>query len=345
MKLGAALSAYNAFEQVNMWEEAIECLLISGQNKKAQKLAHERLQVKETPRLLCTMGDITKESKWYTRAWEVSNGRYSRAKRSLAREAFSSNDFRSAAEHFAEALAINPLFVNSWFTQGCAYMRLTEWEAGANSFRQVVSHEPDQGEAWNNLAACLIHLEKTEEAFMSIQQSVKYNRSNWKLWENYLSLATQLRKFPNMLESVVHLINLKKTDQLTPSLWGRLNYIAVNEARYRLRIIDLYEKFALQEAPSAEVWKAFADLVSFDEDWMQVVELRLKACRALMKSGWETDSSLCEKLIGFLMELQDAYTQEDSEPMAKAKAEGRLFISNAVSKIQARLGRPVDLQT
>jgi tetratricopeptide (TPR) repeat protein len=343
MKLGAAISAFNAFEQVNMWEEAIECLLISGQHQRAKKLAQEKLQEKETPRLLCTLGDITKDPQWYTRAWEVSNHRYSRAKRSLAREAFNAEDYQACAAHYAEALAINPLYDSAWFTQGCAYMRIKDWEAAAYSFRQVVSIEPEQAESWNNLAACLINLDKIEEAFVAIQQSVKYNRNSSKLWDNYLSLATQLRKFPSVLEAVGHLISLRQTEQLTSSLWKRLNYIALHEPRYRLRVHGLYEKFSLQTTLSHEVWKAFADLIAIDEDWMQVVELRLKACRALMKASWETNSAVCEELVEYLKELQATYALEDSEAMSKAKVEGRLFISNTLSKISARLGRQVDL--
>jgi hypothetical protein len=79
----------------------------------------------------------------------------------------------------------------------------------------------------------------------------------------------------------------------------------------------MYDKSA--DDLSHVVEKAFAELVAIDEDWMQVVELRLKACKALMKASWETNSAVCEELFEYLRELQATYTFEDSEGCRKQR--------------------------
>lgn len=64
-------------------------------------MCRDRLEV--TPkdaRLWCALGDLTKDESHYVTAWEVSNHRHSRAKRSLARSAAAREDFEACAGHW-----------------------------------------------------------------------------------------------------------------------------------------------------------------------------------------------------------------------------------------------------
>ena len=119
--LGCALSAYKIFKSVGMREDSVEALLISGNPQKAERLARKIDPL--TPRVLCLLGEITKDDEYYWKAWEVSGMRYTKAKRILGYNAYTSEDFEACVDHYKEALAINPLFENAWFTMGCAYMR------------------------------------------------------------------------------------------------------------------------------------------------------------------------------------------------------------------------------
>jgi tetratricopeptide (TPR) repeat protein len=40
-------------------------------------------------------------------------------------------------------LAINPLYMNTWFSLGCAYMRFDEWDKALRAFSRVVSLDPE----------------------------------------------------------------------------------------------------------------------------------------------------------------------------------------------------------
>lgn len=46
------------------------------------------MQVEETPAMWAALGDLTQDAECYHKAWELSKGRYARAKRSLGRMAF-----------------------------------------------------------------------------------------------------------------------------------------------------------------------------------------------------------------------------------------------------------------
>lgn len=47
---------------------------------KAEKIARDRLQEKETPAMLAALGDLTQDPECWQRAWDLSGGRYAHAK-------------------------------------------------------------------------------------------------------------------------------------------------------------------------------------------------------------------------------------------------------------------------
>mmetsp|Transcript_9580 Transcript_9580/g.9532 ORF Transcript_9580/g.9532 Transcript_9580/m.9532 type:complete len:226 (+) Transcript_9580:904-1581(+) len=223
MKLGAPMSAFQEFETVEMWEDAVECLIMSNYSGKATKLANERLSIHKTPRMLCALGDITRNQECYLEAWEISNHRYTRSQRSLARISFDAGNFEKAIEHYKLALEINPLYANCWFTLGCAQMKLRKWEDAALSFRKLVHVDGTIAEGWNNLAASYIQMEKYEEAFTAMYHGVKYDRMNWKMWENLLILSIQVRKIPQTIESIRSLLRLNQTRNIDEKVFVALN--------------------------------------------------------------------------------------------------------------------------
>jgi hypothetical protein len=50
----------------------------------ADKLVREQLAIKEKPLLWCYLGDIHNDEQYYLKSWELSNGHFGRAQRSLA---------------------------------------------------------------------------------------------------------------------------------------------------------------------------------------------------------------------------------------------------------------------
>ena len=108
MELGVAGNAYTIFEDLQMWEQAVDCLIIMDRRAKAEEMVREQLKERPTPNLYCVLGNLLDSPEWWIKAWEVSNGRYARA-RLLGKWAFRQGDIRACADHLKLALAINTL--------------------------------------------------------------------------------------------------------------------------------------------------------------------------------------------------------------------------------------------
>ncbi|KAK5027169.1 hypothetical protein LTR16_012223, partial [Cryomyces antarcticus] len=126
-----------------MWAEAALCWAATEREDKARKIVRKQLfhsangqgedadgdeeswtgeerspPPADAPRLYCILGDIDQDIHMYERAWEVSNGRYARAQRSLGRHYFALKDFAKAADAYDKSLEANQLNHASWFALG-----------------------------------------------------------------------------------------------------------------------------------------------------------------------------------------------------------------------------------
>lgn len=187
--LGVIRSALEIFEQVEMWEEAVQCWgamgrqdrgievlqdLLSGRKVESSqviwtKKKRSNAEVTQTlnrareAKLWCLLGDleVDKAEEHYGKAWTVSKQRSARAARSIAGLAFARNDFQQTVLWLKRALKVNPLYSRSWFILGCAYMRLDTvqgYQEASRCFRRCTSLDDDDAESWNNLASCYLRL-------------------------------------------------------------------------------------------------------------------------------------------------------------------------------------------
>jgi tetratricopeptide (TPR) repeat protein len=130
-KLGIYVSAYELYNEIEMYEDAVVCLCSAGRETQATALCDKILSGKKGSTLkinqaniLCCLGDIKRDPELYMRAWEDSEHRCSRAMRTLGSYWFMKEEYQKSVECFNLAFNINKLYPKHWFTCGCAYMRL-----------------------------------------------------------------------------------------------------------------------------------------------------------------------------------------------------------------------------
>lgn len=139
MGYGSTMTAYDIFNELGMYDEAIHCLFIAGKTDQAKKLANERLEIKPEPSILCVLGELLKDEKYFYKALKISDNKFARAYRSLGYFYFNNRSIDLAIENFEKALKINPMFPSIYFTLGCLYLSNKNFEKAINCFNSSVS--------------------------------------------------------------------------------------------------------------------------------------------------------------------------------------------------------------
>jgi len=351
LAIGAAASALQIFEELELWDHMIQCYMIMEKLKKGEEVVRQRLSVQPTPELWCILGDITSEVEHYKTAWELSKHHFARAQRSLGKHFLRSEKWTEASECFERSLAINPLYPNIWFSLGCAYMRLEKWVEGKNSFQRCVAQQTDEGQAWSNLAICCLQLKQREEAFKAFHEAVKYSRDNWKVWENYLYVSLDVGRPFQAIHAMNNLSDLLK-ERYTPPLKVLRALIGCyqkfvdleeessqestpTDPKKRRESTQLFERlYGLFERLSArvshpDVWEGYADFHHYvTEDLRREIDFRLKHNRAVQQqTGWESDKALFEQVAKAQMSLVRAYMRQGGpESLYSAKLSLRKII-------------------
>jgi hypothetical protein len=88
MNFGAVMTAFEIFQEIEMYEECINCLYIAGKHQRAQEFADEVLKKKPDPGIYCILGEIHNKEECFLKALEISGNKYTRAYRCLGRYNF-----------------------------------------------------------------------------------------------------------------------------------------------------------------------------------------------------------------------------------------------------------------
>ena len=182
-KLGVVTTAAELFEEIELWDEVVECYRHAGKLSQAEQVVRKRLAETETPRMWAALGDLTSDPSHYHKALELSNGRYSDAYVALGKYYFDKDEMEQSADFFTKALKIRPLMPHIWFRLGTISMRLGRWKEALNAFSEVVQQEPEEADAWANVAAVHMHNRMPAEAFPAL------NEVRWTSVVNYACLV------------------------------------------------------------------------------------------------------------------------------------------------------------
>ena len=79
--------------------------------------------------------------------------------RSLGGYFFAREEYAEAVRCLWRAVAINPLFVWSWFILSCACVCEENWEGAREAFAHCVTIDDEDAESWNNLARVYLRMD------------------------------------------------------------------------------------------------------------------------------------------------------------------------------------------
>ena len=205
-------SALGLYQELELWDEVIDCYIMLEKPKRAKALLEERLAIAPTPRLLCRYGQVTDTDQPYVDAWELSQGTYAAAQLSLARRYYNREEWDASAAAFAKGTALSRHNDADFMTLGTVHMRRMDMPAAISAFTRVVSLTPDHGIAWANMGGCLVHLERYREAYEALVQASKYRRTDWKVWHNLMRVSLVTRAYFKAIAAMKHMANLVHQD-------------------------------------------------------------------------------------------------------------------------------------
>lgn len=323
VSIGVIRSALEIFERLRMWENVISCHQMLEQPKKADTVILELLEkFPGSPKYLCLLGDVRSETKYYEQAWEKSGNRYSRAMRSLGAHYFKTEEWQKSIECYDSALAINPMFENSWFILGCAALRIEDYPTAARAFSRVTQLEPENSEAWNNLASVYIKEKKLEEAFKCLKEAIRVNFEATNIWENYLFVAVDLKEISEAMRAIEKIFNARiekhewrdiaLDEEIlelivtavindVPDSRGQACSIHANKLKKLLE--NICERYS-----SATVFRLCGEFHCAIGDWRGWIEYSTKAYRHLLNQPTILESSVVFKaLVDSTLRLVEVY--------------------------------------
>lgn len=360
LSLGCIGAALDIYERLQLWEDAITCYQRLGKREKAESVIREQLAVKETPSLLCFLGDVTHDKIHYERAWEMSNHRSARAMCCLGYIHFREERYAEAVECFEKSLNVNALQIPVWFTCGCACMAAGNYKSAVKAFRRCVNIDYDNFEAWSNLATAYARMKNKRKAFLTVKDAIKCNYENWRLWENCLVFATDCGEFEEVIQAYHRLMDLK--DKWTDAEVLKIVVKAVTNnmvdaaglpaARLHNKLLELFGRITAKVTSDAQIWQLYADLTLakteyHEPDMEKALQFLQKSHRCVMQTpGWEKDADKCQQVGQQSLDLAKTYQTcasqtENSQQVVQMLSSAKLMLKGVVTKIKQQHTDPV----
>uniref|UniRef100_A0A803MD26 Uncharacterized protein n=1 Tax=Chenopodium quinoa TaxID=63459 RepID=A0A803MD26_CHEQI len=218
---GLIAEAVGIFEDLELWDNLIYCYrLLEKKAAAAELIKAWLLETPSDPR--CSLGGVANDDSCYLKALEVSNDRCARAKRSLARRAYSQGDYEKCQVLWESAMALNSLYPDGWFALGAAALKAKDVNKALDGFIRAVQLDPENGEAWNNIACLHMIRKKSQEAFIAFKEALKFKRNNWQMWENYGQIAADVGNFFEALKAAQMVLDLTGNKRYDGDLLERI---------------------------------------------------------------------------------------------------------------------------
>ncbi|CAF1483268.1 unnamed protein product [Adineta ricciae] len=354
VKIGLLNSALDLYLYLKKWTDVIMCYQSMKKLSLAEHVIREQLKIKETPDLLCSLGEVTDEFEYFERAWTLSKERNGRAQRLMGKYYFNRGNYEKACEHLCKAVEINSLQHDTWFWLGSSAFRTEKWELGVRAYSRCTNIEPDNFEAWNNLAACHTKLKQKDKAHKVFMEAIKCNYDNWKVWENFLWTSADCGEIEDVIQAYHRLIDLK-TKYVDKEVLQRLvHLLAENDhddmwTKIYQKSLELFGRLSSQVTNDADVWELYSDLCQLKTDdtsieWHSKILQNLQRahrCAVSQTSGWENEINTINDILKLSIKLANTTNDklaghQDDESFKQLCHSIRLALNSVMTRLKQK---------
>ena len=193
--------AVRLFEELELWDEMVSCLIVLQRGWEAEDIVRRRLDDAKTatPAMHCYLGDLQKEESHYVKAWEKSNGSCARAKLSLGAAAMAREAWAEARAHLKDALRVKAHYHQAWYSSALCALKLGDDDGALVDLRKVIAIDPTQLHAWAHLGALFQKKKLKREALYAFREVTRLRGDDWRHWQNRALSAVSLAHFEEAL--------------------------------------------------------------------------------------------------------------------------------------------------
>lgn len=343
LSMGLVKDALNIYLDIKDWESVIVCYTLLKLRHKAAEVIEEQLNIKETPKLWCLLGDATDSVHCYEKAWELSKGKSHMAQRHWGYYLFERKEYQECIPHFEQSVAINPLQAAVWLRLGYSALITKNWQLAATAYIRYTHLEPEGFLAWNNLAQAYIKLGRMKEAHNALNEALKYNFDNWQIWENYLLVSCDIGNYQNVIQAYHRILDFDKKYVNLAALIMLTELSSKDDSDENVikQTRELFGRITSVDTGNSLVWELYANISPLGRI---KAERYQKAYRyATQQRGWEKNVKSCLDVLTLCSKMRSFMQIDDIDLPVDLLCSMRLNIRSALAA--AKKNENEDVQT
>ncbi|KRZ68483.1 Tetratricopeptide repeat protein 27 [Trichinella papuae] len=285
LSLGCVKDALQDYLDLDMVDMVVQCYNRLDLKEQCEKYVRSKLEVKETPALLCHLADITEDEECYVKAWRLSGERYARAQFSLAKLYFKKQLYEQTIEACQKAATIQPLEFSTWYLLGYVSLQAKNFSTALQAYGHCVLIEPDHAEAWNNFAVAALELKEEDRAYRVLKEALRCSYEDKRIWKNFTLVSVRVGRVMDAIEGYHKLVDLGvAVDDMQilgtlVKLCNDADLKAKFESTFRRKLCELFGRLTSQKSNCPELWRLYSELYNPDHVGMDCdLEKYCKLC-------------------------------------------------------------------
>ncbi|KRX56657.1 Tetratricopeptide repeat protein 27 [Trichinella sp. T9] len=268
--LGCVKDALNDYLNLDIVDMVVQCYIRLGMKEQCEEYVRSKLEVKQSPALLCYLADITEEADGYVKAWELSGERYARAQFSLAKLYFKKQLYEETIEACQKAVTVQPLDFSIWYLLGYVSLQLKKFSTALHAYGHCVRIEPDMAEAWNNFAVAALELREEDRAYKILKEALRCNYENQKIWKNFTLVCVRVGRVMDAVEGIHRLIDMGVAIddmEILSTLVKMCNDEDLKmkfDVSFRRKLCELFGRLTSQQSNCPKLWRLYSELYNPD---------------------------------------------------------------------------------
>lgn len=318
--INSYMSAAALLEECGLLEEAMESKAICGNQDQAlilyEKLDEER---KNSPKMMCILGDIYKDIKYYEKALKISDNKSLRALNALGSHYFKKQNLEESLKYYTQAVKLNEMNLFAWKNMGFIYMRMKNNEESIRCYQRALFINKD-AEIWGNLSVLFANQNKNQKALNAIKEATQLNGRNWAMWSNMMTFALRCHKYNDFVKACLKIIDLGQALQIKDffliQFYGILQKVfSVKNDENSIRQVELllistkkvFEILKKVRYDSETVWIEYTRILDFEIEVTERKEELINSKKIVMKNFVDKVNNFDERYKLIIKEIMECF--------------------------------------